>query len=271
MTNMPDAMVQAACMGQPLTGELVLDAHMHNARTANFFSRYTSGEQLIQQMDCIGVSAGIISNLWPVGQDPHASVLSLCRAYPGRFYGYVSPNPNESDFCTQLDAYIDQSAFVGIKLHPALHQADFFCPQYQYAYRQAASRQMPVLLHTWGVEEISHFYRLAKEFPHTVFILGHSGGEEKAVAQAIQVAAKYANVYLDTACSHVWQGAIEAMVQTVGADKILYGSDASWNSMEAAVGRILFAEIPIEAKRKILGQNAARLFQIPTLCEKSQL
>ena len=46
---------------------------------------------------------------------------------------------------------------------------------------------------------------------------------------------------------------------------MLYGSDAYWNSMEAAVGRILLAELTDEEKRQILGLNAKRLFHLDQL------
>ena len=95
--------------------------------------------------------------------------------------------------------------------------------------------------------------------------MGHSGGEEDAARSAIEVAARHENVYLDTACSYVWYGAVEAMARGAGACKVLYGSDAYWNSMEAAVGRILLAELTDEEKRQILGLNAKRLFHLDQL------
>ena len=121
-----------------------------------------------------------------------------------------------------------------------------------------------MLLHTWG-QEVLRFHKLAQSFPRTIFILGHSGGEEDAARSAIEVAARHENVYLDTACSYVWYGAVEAMARGAGACKVLYGSDAYWNSMEAAVGRILLAELTDEEKRQILGLNAKRLFHLDQL------
>ena len=80
--------------------------------------------------------------------------------------------------------------------------------------------------------------------------------------EAICVAANHANVYLDTACSYVWYGAIEAMVRGATAEKVLYGSDAYWNSMEAAIGRIALADISEKEQRLVLGENAKRIFRI---------
>ena len=104
------------------------------------------------------------------------------------------------------------------------------------------------------------FNEIAELYPNTVLVLGHSGGEEAAVKEAIRMAADHENLYLDTACSYVWQGAIEAMVSGATARKILFGSDAYWNSMEAAVGRVALANIAEEEKRLILGENAKRIY-----------
>ena len=226
-------LAQAARSGATLTGEFVVDCHMHNARVAKFFSRFEHYRDLITQMNRIGVTCGVVSNLWTTGEhwQAYPEMLAACPC------------------------------FRGVKLHPVEHKMDFECPEYQYVYAWAGEREFPVLLHTWG-QEVLRFHKLAQSFPRTIFILGHSGGEEDAVRSAIEVAARHENVYLDTACSYVWYGAVEAMARGAGACKVLYGSDAYWNSMEAAVGRILLAELTDEEKRQILGLNAKRLFHL---------
>ena len=48
-------------------------------------------------------------------------------------------------------------------------------------------------------------------------------------------------------------------VESVGPDRVLYGSDYHLFDMRAQIGKIVTADISEEAKRKILGLNAARL------------
>lgn len=256
-------LAQAARSGAPLLNEYIVDCHMHNGRVANFFSRFECYQDLIAQMDRIGVNCGVVSNLWTTGEhwQAHPELLAMCKAHPGRFWGYLAPDPNRDNYRSEMEQFAQYPYFRGIKLHPVLHKRDFECSEYLYVYAWAGERKMPVLLHTWG-QEVQRFYALARRFPQTVFILGHSGGEEDGVRNAIEVAASRENVYLDTACSYVWYGAIEAMVRGAGEKKILYGSDAYWNSMEAAVGRILLAELSEKEKRQILGLNARRLFRL---------
>ena len=60
-------LAQAARSGATLTGEFVVDCHMHNARVAKFFSRFEHYRDLITQMNRIGVTCGVVSNLWTTG------------------------------------------------------------------------------------------------------------------------------------------------------------------------------------------------------------
>lgn len=261
------SLAQAALNGETLAGEYIADCHMHNARVANFFSRFDHYRDLIAQMDRIGVTCGLVSNLWMTGEcwQAHPELLAMCQEYPGRFWGYLAPNPHREGWRDEMERFCGLPCFKGIKLHPVLHKLDLASPEYRWVYGWAGERGLPILLHTWG-QEVLRFDALAREYPRTAFILGHSGGEEDAVKSAIGVAARREQVYLDTACSYVWHGALEAMVRGAGAHKVLYGSDAYWNSMEAAVGRVVLAQLPDEEKRLVLGLNAKRLFDLPDPC-----
>lgn len=255
---------QLALEGLPLSECFVVDGHMHNGRASRFYSHFDYYRDLIAQMDAIGINAGIVSNLWNTGEawQQHPEVLRMCQRYPGRFYGYLSPNPNLDNFRQELEVYGREPAFIGIKLHPVEHLRDLMCPEYRYAYDFAAERRMPVLLHTWGMEDMRRFYEIAPQHPDTTLILGHSGGDEEPLQEAIRLAATFENIYLDIACTYVWNGAIEAMARGASAQKVLYGSDAYWNSMEASIGRVALAQITEKEKRQILGENARRIFHM---------
>ena len=208
-------LAQAARSGATLTGEFVVDCHMHNARVAKFFSRFEHYRDLITQMNRIGVTCGVVSNLWTTGEhwQAYPEMLAMCETYPGRFWGYLAPDPHRDDHRTEMEKFAACPCFRGVKLHPVEHKMDFECPEYQYVYAWAGEREFPVLLHTWG-QEVLRFHKLAQSFPRTIFILGHSGGEEDAARSAIEVAARHENVYLDTAAAmcgtarwRLWRGA----------------------------------------------------------------
>ena len=255
-------LAELALSGNPLGGITVIDAHMHSTRTSHFFSRFENGPDLLAQMDRIGVDSGILSDLWSFDSQwgTFDKLSKFCQGAPGRFFAYSSPHPDWEDFDAALSEQCRSPLVVGIKLHPVLHNKPFDCKQYLHACETGADHGLPLLFHTWGAADIEAITRLARQFQNTVFLIGHSGGEADAVKLAARRAAEYSNLYLDSACSFVWQGAIEYMASVAGAEKILYGSDAYWNSMEVAAGRILFADLPDEKKRLILGENALRVF-----------
>ena len=43
------------------------------------------------------------------------------------------------------------------------------------------------------------------------------------------------------------------------ADRFLFSTDLSWGAIGWGIGPILYARIPMEAKRQILGENLRRL------------
>lgn len=254
-----DTILARALSGETLSG--VWDNHLHAGRSARFFSEGETMEKLLATMDRIGVAGGMISVLWNVDErvNPIEGVRAACAQAPSRLLGQLAPNPGLPGFRRTLDRLAGRECFRGVKLHPALHRRDFLCDDYAYAYALAAERRLPVLLHAWGEADVAAFDVMARRFPRTVFIIGHSGGERDASALAMTLAATHPNLYLDTACSFTYHGQIEEMVRVAGDTKILYGSDAIWNSMEAAVSRVALAAIPEESKRRILGENLLRI------------
>ena len=55
---------------------------------------------------------------------------------------------------------------------------------------------------------------------------------------------------------------IEELVDGVGVDRVLFGSDMPLMGPRTQIGKIITARISDEAKQKILGGNAGRLLGI---------
>ncbi len=256
---------EKALAGLPLTGETIVDSHMHPVRVAQFFSGGADMADVIAKMDRIGISGGLLSCLSDISGSLGRQewVLSICERWKGRFWGYISPNPNEENFKSEMEKWTANPYFVGIKLHPVQYGKPLLCDEHRWAFGLAAEHSLPVLIHTWGCGDIYDMEKAAREFSGTQLIMGHSGGERDAAALAISMAARYENLWLDTTRSFVYCTEIERMVEGAGDRKVLFGSDATWNSQEAAIGRVLLADISEESKRRILGLNARKLFKLP--------
>ncbi len=90
----------------------------------------------------------------------------------------------------------------------------------------------------------------------------HSGNTAEPRREAIAAARACPNVYLETCSTFRTPGVIEELVDGVGVDRVLFGSDMPLMDPRSQIGKIITARISDEAKQKILGGNAGRLLGI---------
>ena len=80
--------------------------------------------------------------------------------------------------------------------------------------------------------------------------------------RAISAARQTPNIYIETCSSWRQFGSIEELVEGAGEDRILFGSDQPLMDPRVQIGRYLTSDLSETAKRKALGENAARLLGI---------
>lgn len=66
------------------------------------------------------------------------------------------------------------------------------------------------------------------------------------------------NLHMETSFYHTHRG-LEALVDAVGPDRILYGSNYPYGTLPGPVFRVAHSQIPTDAKRLIAGENLRRL------------
>ena len=121
-----------------------------------------------------------------------------------------------------------------------------------------------VLSHTWESDPTCGpllFEDLARQYPGARIILGHSGVTRKGYEEALQVARKCDNVFLDITGSQSHDGILERCAAEVGSERILFGSDLPFLEAAMAIGRVAFARLPDNQKEAILGLNFRRLLE----------
>src|SRR5262245_56248052 len=107
---------------------------------------------------------------------------------------------------------------------------------------------------------------LAARHPHAKLICGHAGGDWE---QGIRAVRAHPNVSVDLGGGDPVAGVTEMAVRELGAERVLYGSDAGGRSFASQLGKVLGAAIPESAKRLVLGENLKRLLR-PILKEKGR-
>lgn len=253
--------------GVPLANELVIDAHCHMGRWANFNVPRGDAAGMVAAMDRLGIRSCIAAHHASIGPDfryGNDEVLKAMNDFHGRIYGYATVNPNYSDEMTDEIERCLSAGMVGIKLHPDMHKVAVDDERYLPAWEYANEHCLPILSHTGtgGMNPIRSFEKLAEEYLDAIIILGHSGFGSEGARQSIEAGRKYPNIYAEITGSVVVYGTLERMVRELGADRVLFGTDLPFLDPRPQVGRVAFAKISDEDKRLVLGLNAQRILNL---------
>jgi predicted TIM-barrel fold metal-dependent hydrolase len=179
---------------------------------------------------------------------------------------YVTVNPN---YTTHALAEIDRCfahGAVGIKLLASRRADD---PLLDPVAELAATRGLPILHHVWQhrrrewpSQEISDgadLARLAARHPRTTFILAHIGGGGDW-AHTFPAIADWPNIYPDVSGSGVDRGMLDAALDALGPERLLWGCDLT---METGLAKLRALEAVGLEKDKlslIRWGNALRIF-----------
>lgn len=273
--------------GLPLRDILVIDIHAHLGPCALMHIPENDARSIVAVMDRAGVDRACISSLMSIGPDYRQGNELVARAiadFPARFIGYVTVNPHYvHDIVPELKRWAGHKGMKAVKIHPADHHYPANGARYRPVFDWAAEHGLPILSHTWGERAEAElcsptlFGPLAEAYPHLNFILGHAGGTLLGYYRAVEVAKQWPNIYLDLTGSFQAMGIVEYFVAQIGADRVLFGSDVPFLNLMAGLGKVLYARLTTEEKKKILGLNAARLLKLESAphsylnpCSKSE-
>jgi predicted TIM-barrel fold metal-dependent hydrolase len=138
---------------------------------------------------------------------------------------------------------------------------------------EAATKLKAVIFqHTWvkttgnepGESVPADLAVLAERHPEATFICGHTGGDWEPSIRTIR---PYKNICTDLAGFDPTAGATEMAVRELGAERVLYGSDAAGRSFASQLGKVYGANISEHDRKLIFGENLKRLL-MPILKEK---
>jgi predicted TIM-barrel fold metal-dependent hydrolase len=192
-------------------------------------------------------------------------LLQLQRSDPARIRGYATVNPNfQQHALGELRRCLD-AGMIGIKLAASRRADD---PLLDPICALARERQVPVLHHIWqhrrrdypgqeasdGVE----LGRLAARHPRVNFLLAHIGGGGDWL-HSLAAVQQQANVYVDLSGSGVDGGMLEACLEQVGPERLLWGCDLTIDTGWAKLRYLEQLVSPAELEL-VRWQNAARIF-----------
>lgn len=248
---------------KPFDNVYIFDAHAHTDNYAPFQLGDATGDGLAFTAKRLGVNGLCTSSLtacrsdWEFGNQLTANA---CAAHPGFLFGYAVPNPYDES--CDLSRYFEKDiGFRGIKVHGDMQGSmPLNDDRYHHAYELADKLRIPVLFHAWLPSEVEAAGEVAKRWPNVPIILGHAGMTAKPAALAASKA--HDNIFIDTAVSCTVDGSVEWLVNNIGVDHVLYGSDIAFFDCAHTIGKIALARITDGEKEQIFGLNAKKIFRV---------
>ena len=226
--------------------------------------------QLVAIADRMGIERLCVYMGIPWSRDPNPEtfrkendqVLAAIAKFPDRTFGFVYLNPKHvEESLAELDRCVARGPMVGVKLWVA-HRCN--AAELDPIIKRAGELQAVIFQHTWlkvagndpGESTPDDLVQLAARHPTTPIICGHTGGDWERGIRAIRASK---NLYADLAGSDPVAGYTEMAVRELGAERVIYGSDAGGRSFASQLGKVLGAQIPNAAKQLILSGNLRRL------------
>jgi len=244
---------------------LIIDIHTHVPAEAEWplFLRHCRDNQVT-----LAITSALGSwSPFPDRADVRAANELACRfaAFANgmvRWFAYL--NPQNDSWEEELDRCVAEGA-CGVKLWISLKDPDSgSLDSVPPVLRAAGERGLPVLIHTYqrtddnlpGEVTVAEFAELARGCPDVILIAAHSGGNWR---QCLGLLRDVPNTVVDLCGGYPETGMAEALVADLGADRVLYGSDALGRSFASQIIKVTFADLSREDQERILWRNSARL------------
>jgi predicted TIM-barrel fold metal-dependent hydrolase len=153
---------------------------------------------------------------------------------------------------------------VGVKLWIARKATD---PGVDVLLKEVARLDVPVLQHAWLKTTGNYEHEstpadvaeAARRHPETTIQMAHLYG---AGERGLHDIAPYPNVLVDTSGGDPEAGLLEVAVSLLGAERIVFGSDAPGRDFSVPLGKVIGADLSPEQKELIFSGNATRIYRL---------
>ena len=244
---------------------MIIDAHAYVGRPpvrTSISEVDISPEWLIRLMDESGIDKMIVCP--PANYAPGCDfrpgtdeVVAAVKRYPDRFIGFTGV----TGYCAKhgiedLKYGIEEKGLKGAgEFKAAPHWSEsIVMPIMKFLEKH----RTPVDIHVSSSETVKICEYIAKKLPDLPIIMGHMGERNiYAGKMCIKAAKKYKNLFLETSLSP-YEVVCEA-VKTLGAEQIIFGSDAPFRHPLPELKKILALPISDEEKELILSKNIQKI------------
>ena len=247
---------------------MIIDVHVHYRSDAQLAQALRQAERLDMVL-CLN-SINLEGTASP--HFPSAAFVAACndrtqaatRENPQRVIPFWYLNPaHGAAACAELRRRVARcEGPQGIKLWMALKGNDTrvdpvlaLCGEYGLPVLQHTNIEAGGTLPTETTPQ--EMREMALRHPSVTFLWGHAGSD---MEYGMKCALGLQNVLMDIAGNEATSGYTEMLVRYLGAERVVYGSDATGRSFASQLAKVYGADITEDEREKILYGNAAALF-----------
>ena len=226
-------------------------------------------ERLIKTIETYGVSKTFVSTLSTAYPDStmvekmNNETHSLMKRYPQYIEGYVYVSPEHPNAPDVVKKGIEEQGMCGVKVWVS-EKCD--SEKMNPIAEKIIDYNVPVLIHALKKSQFAgvptentseEIRRLALRYPELKIIMAHVDGN---CYHGVPNVRDLKNVYVDISGRGNREGELEYMVENLGEDRVLFGTDLSEASFCAPYSTVVSAQLPDSVKQKILCDNTLRVF-----------
>ncbi|MSP78361.1 MAG: amidohydrolase [Dehalococcoidia bacterium] len=251
-------------------------------------ARMATAKELVATLDEADFDAAVVAGIgWTdldLAREANDYALESAQKFPGRVLPFCSVNPAWGDAALrEVERCADAGALGVGELHPDTQDFLLSDPKFMRPLGELLRERGLVLL-THTSEPVGHLYRgkgratpeqvmgLVRLVPGLQVICAHWGGGLPFYALMPEVAADLQqSVYFDSAASpYLYQPDVfSTVVKLVGADKVLFASDFPLLKPSRAMKDLEASGMGAGMRKKLLGENAARLLKLPRTARRA--
>jgi predicted TIM-barrel fold metal-dependent hydrolase len=240
---------------------VIVDVHGHVGPW--FFSTQAAEPaDNLRLMDAYGIDIQLVSSVEAVVYDPltgNRALVEQIQRHP-RLKGLFVIDPRELDTAErELTQLLPTGVFVGGKIHTQYAHSPGGSSQMREALQLFAAHRLPVLVHTWGREIVDLAENVA-EVETVAVVAAHMGGPDWRLVP--EAAACSARLWFEPCYSHAPAGRIRWVVDRIGADRVLFGTDSTLIDPAVTMGAVQAAHLSEEETALVMGHNAMRIFDL---------
>lgn len=239
----------------------IIDGHIHIGKWSSIFFDYeTTVEQAIEIMKSSGIDSAVCL---PADATPNIKLYNDIKSQNEfTFYFAAWINPEDCDLDNFLE--VNMKGISLFKFHPSVQRRKITDESYKKYIELAIENNKPIVVHCGRWKEIASYkytLELTKKYPELKIILAHLGGDQPGLYLECAKEVKNLNsknIYLGTESVREFYF-VNQVVKTVGADRVIFGSDYNLGLPGMYIPIVESLKIPDSEKELIYSGNISRL------------